>query len=76
MCIRDRNRIKQVDKQRIKKVSIFDVFKDSKISDNSVSVAFKVLMQPLENTFNEDEIDKISNSIIDDVTNTFDAKLR
>ena len=70
------NRIKQVDKQRIKKVSIFDVFKDSKISDNSVSVAFKVLMQPLENTFNEDEIDKISNSIIDDVTNTFDAKLR
>ena len=39
--------IKKIDNKIIKKVTIFDVFKDDKISESMQSIAFKVLLQPL-----------------------------
>ena len=70
------NKIKKIDKQLIKKVSIFDVFEGSKLPKNMKSIAFKVVLQPIEKTFTEDEIEKISNKIIDLISKSFGGKLR
>ena len=40
------------------------------------SIAFKVVLQPIEKTFTDDEIEKISNNIIDLISKTFEGKLR
>ncbi len=70
------NKIKKIDKQLIKKVSIFDVFEGSNLPENMKSIAFKVVLQPIEKTFTDDEIEKISNTIIDLISKTFEGKLR
>jgi phenylalanyl-tRNA synthetase beta chain len=70
------NKIRKIDKQQIKKVSIFDVFEGKNLPDNMKSIAFKVVLQPIEKTFTDEEIDKISKSIIDLITKNFDGKLR
>ena len=61
---------------QIKKVSIFDVFEGSNLPENMKSIAFKVILQPIEKTFTDEEIEKISNKIIDLISKTFEGKLR
>tara|TARA_Y100000590_G_scaffold355797_1_gene409724 strand:+ start:4031 stop:6436 length:2406 start_codon:yes stop_codon:yes gene_type:complete len=70
------NKIKQIDKQIIKKVVIFDVFEDDKLFENMKSIAFKVVLQPIDKTFTDSEIEKISNLIIDLISKIFKGKLR
>ena len=60
----------------IKKVIIFDVFEGNKLSINKKSIALKVILQPLEKTFTDSEIEKISTNIIDLVPNSFEGELR
>ena len=70
------NKIKKMDNQQIKKVLIFDVFEGNNLPENMKSIAFKVVLQPIEKTFTDDEIEKISKTIIDLISKTFDGKLR
>ena len=70
------NLIKKVDNKIIKKIVIFDVFEGNKLPENTKSIAVKVILQPIEKTFTDSEIEKISNIIIDLISNTFGAKLR
>ena len=70
------NKIKKIDKQLIKKVTIFDVFEGNKLPENMKSIAIKVMLQPIEKTFTDSEIETISNTIIDLISKTFEGKLR
>ena len=70
------NKIKKIDKKIINKVSIFDVYEGEKIELDSKSIAIRVLLQPLEKTFSDEEIESISNKIIDTVITSFTASLR
>jgi len=70
------NKIKKIDKKIINKVSIFDVYEGEKIDNDSKSIAVRVLLQPLEKTFSDEEIETISNEIIDIIITSFSAILR
>ena len=47
------NKINKIDKQLIKKVTIFDVFEGNKLPENMKSIAIKVILQPVEKTFTD-----------------------
>ena len=70
------NKIKKIDKKIINKITIFDVYEGEKLPQDKKSIALRVLLQPQEKTFTDEEIENISNQIIDLVTNGFDATLR
>jgi len=70
------NTVKKIEKERIKKVIIFDVFVDKKLFKNMKSIAFKVVLQPIENTFTDNEIEKLSKKIISNVSNSLGGQLR
>ena len=67
------NKIKKINKKIIKKITIFDVYEGEKLPEDKKSIALRVLLQPQEKTFTDEEIEKISNQIIDLVTNGFEA---
>ena len=69
-------KIKKIDKKIINKVSIFDVYEGEKIESDLKSIAIRVLLQPVEKTFSDEEIDNVSSKIIDTVVNSFTASLR
>ena len=69
-------KIKKIDKKLINKVSIFDVYEGDKIAKDTKSIAIRVLLQPLEKTFNDEEIESLSTQIIDVITINFKATLR
>ena len=70
------SKIKKIDKKIINKVSIFDVYEGEKIQKDTKSIAIRVLLQPLEKTFNDEEIESFSGQIIDTITSNFKATLR
>ncbi len=70
------NTVKKIDNERIKKITIFDVFVDEKIFKNMKSIAFKVVLQPIENTFTDNEIEKLSKKIISNVSSSLGGQLR
>ena len=70
------NKIKKIDKKVIEKVSIFDVYEGEKIESDSKSIAIRVLLKPIEKTFSDEEIENLSNQIIDTVITSFAASLR
>ena len=70
------NTIKKIDKKLIKQVKIFDVFEDKALTKNKKSIALKVKLQPFDKTFTDEQIEKISNTIIDLISKSFDGKLR
>ncbi len=69
-------KVKKVDKNLIQKVTIFDVYEGDKLPKNKKSIAFRVLMQPKDKTFNDQEIENISKQIIDQISKSFDALIR
>jgi len=70
------NKIKKIDNKIINKVTIFDVYEGEKIENNTKSIAIRVLLQPINKTFTDDEIDNISSQIIDTIIMSFNATLR
>ena len=68
--------IKKIDKNIIKKVIVFDVFEDKKLSESMKSIAFKLKLQPIDKTFTDQEIETLSSKIIETITKNFDGKLR
>ena len=49
---------------------------DVKLPENKKSIALKVILQPLEKTFTDSEIEKISINIIDLISKSFGGELR
>lgn len=70
------SKIKKIDKKLINKVSIFDVYEGEKIEIDTKSIGIRVLLQPFEKTFNDEEIESLSAQIIDVIANNFKATLR
>ena len=66
------NKIKKIDKKIIKNVIIFDVYEGEKLPDKK-SIALKIILQPQEKTFTDEEIENLSNNIIDFVSKSFDG---
>ena len=69
-------KVKKIDKKVIQKVTIFDVYDGDKLPENKKSIAFRVLLQPQDKTFNDQEIEELSNKIIDEISKSFDASIR
>ena len=70
------NAIKKINKQVIKDVNIFDLFKGGNLPADKISIALKIILQPIDKTFTDKEIEEISYSIIELVSNSFDGELR
>ena len=68
--------MKSINKQLVKRVTIFDVFEGNKLPEDKKSIAFKVVLQPTEKTFTDDEIEKISKNIVELISKDFEGKLR
>ncbi len=68
--------VKKIDKNIFQKVTIFDVYEGDKLPDDTKSIAFRVLMQPQNKTFTDEEIESLSKQIIDLVTKSFKASIR
>ena len=49
---------------------------DDKLPENKKSIAFRVLLQPQDKTFNDQEIEELSNKIIDEISKSLDASIR
>ena len=68
--------IRNIDKERIIEVRLFDVFSGGQIADGMKSLAVDVTFQPVEKTFTETELDIFSAKIIDYVEKKTGGKLR
>ena len=69
-------KVQRVDKNLIRKVTIFDVYEGNKLPNDKKSIAFRVLMQPQDKTFSDQEIENLSKQIIDVISKSFDASIR
>ena len=68
--------VKKIDKELIKDVKIFDVYKGDNIDSGKKSIAFNVILEPQDKTLSEGDIDKISKKIISTVQDSTGATLR
>ena len=69
-------KVKKINRDLIQKVTIFDLYEGDKLPDSKKSIAFRVLMQPKDKTFSDQEIDSLSKEIIDLISSSFDASIR
>ncbi len=70
------NLVKEVDKELIKNVKIFDVYQGDNIESGKKSIAFNVTLEPKDKTLSDNEIEKVSKKIISTVEKSTGAKLR
>ena len=64
------------DKKLIKKVDIFDIYSGKNIDEDKKSIALRVKIQDDNKTLTSEEIDQISQKIIDNISNSYQAILR
>ena len=69
-------KVKKIDKNIINKVTIFDVYEGDKLPKNTKSIAIRVLLEPQDKTFKDEDIEKLSQDIIDQVSKSFEAVIR
>ncbi len=69
-------KVKKINRDLIQKVTIFDLYEGDKLPDSKKSIAFRVLMQPRDKTFSDQEIDSLSKEIIDLISSSFEASIR
>jgi len=69
-------KVKKIDKNIINKVTIFDVYEGDKLPKNTKSIAIRVLLEPQDKTFKDEDIEKLSQDIIDQVSKSFEATIR
>jgi phenylalanyl-tRNA synthetase beta chain len=55
---------RNADKALITAVGIFDLFEGKGVADGKKSVAIRVTLQPVEKTLTDEEIDKVSASVV------------
>ena len=68
--------VKNIDKDLIKTVKIFDIYQGDKIESGKKSIAFSVTLEPKDKTLSEIDIDQISKKIISEVQEVTGATLR
>lgn len=68
--------IKKFNPQLIQEVIVFDIYSGDKIESKLKSVAFEVTLQAIDHTLKDDEIQNISQSIIDLVAKQWHGTLR
>jgi len=68
--------ISNIDKKLIKSVKIFDVYQGENIPEGKKSIALNVIIQSLEKTLNDDDLDRITQLIISTVESKTGAKIR
>ena len=68
--------ISNVDKELIKSVKVFDVYEGTNIPEGKKSIALNVIIQSLEKTLTEDDLNKINQLIISTVESKPGAKIR
>ena len=68
--------IKNVNKELIKSIKVFDVYEGENIDEGKKSIALNVIIQSLEKTLNEEDLKKINQLIISTVESKIDAKIR
>ena len=68
--------IQKIDKDLIKEIKIFDVYKGENIPSDKKSIALKVTIQSDHKTLNENDLTNISKKIVSTVEEKTGAKLR
>ena len=68
--------IKNIDKELIRNVSIFDHYEGEKINTDYKAIAIEVEIQSDQRTLKDDEIKNLSKKIVNEVQKKFSAKLR
>ena len=68
--------VKNIDKELIKTVKIFDIYQGENIEKGKKSIAFSVTFEPKDKTLSEEDIDNISKKIISLVQSKTGAILR
>ena len=70
------NEIKSVDKILIQKISVFDVYEGNNIPEDKKSVSLSILIQPVEKSLTDNDLENLSAEIIDSVFKKFGAEIR
>ena len=70
------NAVSSVDQKLISDIKVFDVYEGENIPENQKSIAISVVIQSTEKTLNDNDLEKINNSIIKTVENKTGAKIR
>ena len=68
--------IKKIDKNLIKEVIVFDSYEGDKIDKNYKAVAISVKIQSDNKTLEDSEINELSEKIVSNVLEKFNAKQR
>ena len=70
------NLVKNIDKELIKIVRIFDIYQGDNIEKGKKSIAFNVTFEPKDKTLSDEDIEKVSKKIVSIVQSTTGATLR
>lgn len=70
------NEIKLVDKMLIQKISVFDIYQGNNIPNDKKSVSLSIIIQPIEKSLTDDDLEKLSSKIIESVFEKFGAEIR
>ena len=65
-----------MDQKLISNVKVFDVYEGENIPENQKSIAINVTIQSSEKTLNDNDLEKINDSIIKTVESKTGAKIR
>ncbi|MFT6077849.1 MAG: phenylalanyl-tRNA synthetase beta chain, partial [Rickettsiales bacterium] len=68
--------VSNIDKKLISKINLFDIYQDEKLGTNKKSIALSIQIQPFDKTLTGEEIDVISQKVIDIVSDKFNGVLR
>jgi len=68
--------VKNIDKELIKSVKIFDIYHGENIENGKKSIAFNITFEPKDRTLSEEDIEKVSNKIVSEVQSKIGATLR
>ena len=59
------NTLAKVDHPAIQEIALFDVYRGQGVAEGKKSLAVKIILQSLEQTLTDEEVDKIVTEIID-----------
>ena len=68
--------LSSLDRKLIKDIRIFDLYEGEKISENEKAVGVSIILQPEEMTLSDNEIDILSNKIIQNISTKYNGRLR
>ncbi len=60
----------------LKKIDVFDLYEGKQIAENKKSIGFSLQFYSLKRTLKESEVDEVINKILNELENSFSAKLR